>query len=273
MCFFSISDLTAGYGKKTIVKNLSLSVDSECLLGILGANGSGKTTLLKAVCGILPHTGSCVLEGTILERQTPRQLALLCSYIPQRSGISIDISALDVVLMGFNPQLRLLERPSAAMKEKAAGALALAGLEGKEDSNYLTLSEGQKQLCILARTLCCGSRLLLLDEPESALDFRFRFQSFTLLRNWLRDSRGAALVSLHDPTLALNYCDRLLLLSKGRALGTICPKTDPPERMETLLEQIYGKVSLAKITNHSGREHLIMLSEDSPWDSNQEVFS
>ena len=64
MDFFTVEDLTAGYGKKEIIDHLSFSVDSGCLAGVLGANGSGKTTLLKAICGILPHTGSCILEGT-----------------------------------------------------------------------------------------------------------------------------------------------------------------------------------------------------------------
>ena len=67
MCFFIVNNLTAGYGGKPILEHLSFRLDRGCLLGILGANGSGKTTLLKAVCGILPHTGSCILEGTALE--------------------------------------------------------------------------------------------------------------------------------------------------------------------------------------------------------------
>lgn len=262
MTFFSVSKLTAGYGKKPIVENLSFSADDGCLLGILGSNGSGKTTLLKAICGILPHTGSCILEGTMLEGLSPRQLARHCSYIPQRSGISIDISALDVVLMGFNPWLGLLERPTAAMKDKARRALALAGLDGMEKRNYLTLSEGQKQLCILARTLCGNGRLLLLDEPESALDFRFRYQMLELLQNWLSDGPRAAVVTLHDPSLALNYCGKLLLLSEGGILGSLCPRTDSLEQMETLLRQIYGNISLSKVLNRSGQEQLIMLQEN-----------
>lgn len=262
MKFFSVDNLTAGYGKNPIVQNLSFDLDGGCLLGILGANGSGKTTLLKAICGILSHSGNCVLEGTILEKLAARQLAQHCSYISQRSGISIDISVLDVVLMGFNPRLGLLERPTAAMKAEGREKLVLVGLAGKEDSNYLTLSEGQKQLCILARTLCSGAQLLLLDEPESALDFYFRYRMLELLQGWLSDNKRAAIVTLHDPALALNYCDRLLLLSEGKILGTLCPKTDSLDQMEILLEQIYGKISLIRLKARSGREQLVMLRED-----------
>ena len=263
MSFFTATNISAGYGGKTIVEKLSFSVDGGCLFGILGANGSGKTTLLKAVCGILPHEGSCILEGEILEKMAPKKLARCCSYIPQRSGISIDISVLDVVLMGFNPWLGLLEYPTAAMKEEGRRALQLVGLDGKEENNYLTLSEGQKQLCILAMTLCSKAKLLLLDEPESALDFQFRYRMLEILRKWLVDGEKAALVTLHDPYLALNYCDRLLLLSEGKILGTICPKTDSLSQMEELLDLIYGKISLSKLTDHSGREHIVMLKESS----------
>lgn len=262
MNFFTVENLTAGYGRQDIIEHLSFSVDGGSLVGVLGANGSGKTTLLKAICGILSHTGSCILNGTALETLTPRQLAQRCSYIPQRSGISIDISVLDVVLMGFNPRLGLLERPAASMEQKGRRALALAGLEGKEQQNYQTLSEGQKQLCIFARALCCEGHLLLLDEPESALDFRFRYQMLELLRHWLSEDTRAAMVTLHDPSLALNYCHKLLLLSEGRILGTLSPGTDSLPQMEELLGQIYGKISLARVTSRGGREYLVMLRED-----------
>ena len=170
MSFFSAQGISAGYGADDIIKDISFSVEAGQLTGILGANGSGKTTLLKAICGILPHSGSCTLKGEGLEELSPKKLARRCSYIPQRSGISIDISALDVVLMGFNPRLGLLEYPSQDMKQQARRALHQVGLAGREEENYQTLSQGQRQLCMLARTLVSQARLLLLDEPESALE-------------------------------------------------------------------------------------------------------
>lgn len=262
MSFFSAANITAGYGKKNVIEDVSFTMERGCLQGILGANGSGKTTLLKTICSTLPHNGTCDLNGTRLEKLTPRQIARLCSYIPQRSGVSIDISAADVVLMGFNPQLGMLEHPTASMKEKAYQALAQTGLAGKEESNYLTLSEGQKQLCILARTLCTEAQLLLLDEPESALDFRFRYRMLKILRHWLTQSHGAAIVTLHDPSLALNYCDQLLLLSEGKVLGTIRPGTDSLKQMEKLLEKIYGRINLTRCVSRDGQTHLVLLKEE-----------
>ena len=261
MSFFSVNGLGAGYEKGYIVEDITFELGAGTIMGILGANGSGKTTLLKSICGILPHKGTCVLDGTVLEGLSSRNMARFCSYIPQRSGITIDISVLDVVMMGFNPRLGLLQRPDASMYEAAEKALVQVGLEGRAEENYLHLSEGQKQLCILARTLVTRSKLLLLDEPESALDFRYRYRMLELIRRWVSENRNAAVVTLHDPGLALNDCDRLLLLHEGRLLGSIFPKTDELDHMESMLSRLYGPVSLERITTRSGRTHLVMLKE------------
>ena len=77
MSFFSVSNLSAGYGPSKVVRELSFCAQRSELVGILGANGCGKTTLLKAVCGILPHTGTCSLHGTRLDGLSARQIARL----------------------------------------------------------------------------------------------------------------------------------------------------------------------------------------------------
>ena len=159
MSLLEVRGLTAGYGGRQVVQNASFAAEAGELTGLLGANGSGKTSLLKAVCGILLHAGSCFVAGQRLEGLGPRQLARVCGYIPQRSGIGVDLTAREVVLMGSNPRLGLLERPSAAMRAEADRALAAAGLAGREEENYQTFSEGEKQLCILARALAGGGAL------------------------------------------------------------------------------------------------------------------
>ena len=261
MSVLNVQGLCAGYGEKRVIDQLSFSLAEGRMMGVLGANGSGKTTLMKSIGGILCHEGTCMLGDTKLEGLRARQLSQLCSYIPQRSGISIDISALDVVLMGFNPQLGLLESPSENMKQQAHDALKRVGIGGIAQVNYMHLSEGQKQLCILARTLVAPGRLLLLDEPESALDFHFRYRMLKIIRNWVRDENRLALVALHDPMLALNYCDELLLLKSGRSMGIIRPGSDSLEEMEKMLGEIYGPVSLVSCTDKIGGRHIVMLKE------------
>ncbi len=262
MSFFDAKGISAGYGKETVIENISFQLERGVLLGVIGANGSGKTTLLKSLCGILPHQGTCTLDQTVLEKQSPKQLARIVSYIPQRSGISIDISVLDVVLMGFNPRLGLLEHPTKQMKAAAMAALEQVGLADKAEMNYLHLSEGQKQLCILARTLVSDSKLLLLDEPESALDFRFRYQILSLLRRWVTQGTRSAIVTLHDPTLALNFCDQLLLLGDDGILGILEPQTESFDKMEQMLSMVYGGISLQRCQNRKGQSQIVMVRED-----------
>ena len=246
MSLLEVRHLCAGYGKRRILEDISFSLDPGELVGVLGENGSGKTTLLKSVCGILPHRGECLLGGGNREDLSSRQLARKISYIPQRSGISIDLSALEVVLMGFNPQLRLLEYPNAAMKRRAGQALEAVGLGGRGEENFQSLSQGQQQLCILARTLVSQAEVLLLDEPESALDFGGRYRMLGQLQDFLGREK-AALVTLHDPQLALNRCHRLLLLSGGKLMGEIFPGRSSLRDMETALEKLYGELSLSRV--------------------------
>lgn len=262
MSFVTVSNLTTGYGGNPILRNLSFSLEEGKILGLLGANGSGKTTLLKSICGILPHEGRCLLAGEALEDLSPRRLSQACGYIPQKSGISIDISVLDVVNMGFNPFLKLLERPTPQMDIHARAALKQVGLEGMEDRNYLTLSEGQKQLCILARTLAAPRKLLLLDEPESALDFHFRHRMLDILDHWRREEKRSVILALHDPDLALNSCDEILLLDHGQILGRVCPASAPFGEMEALLAQLYGPVRLHSLPSGEGKKRIIMLRRE-----------
>lgn len=257
-----VRKLSAGYGSARILTELSFQIPSHSLVGILGINGSGKSTLLKALCGILPSSGEIRLCGQNIRRLSPREMAKLSRYIPQRSGISIDISVLDVVLMGFNPELGLLEYPNASMKEAAMEALRAVGLESKSRSNFQTLSEGQKQLCILARTLLLKKGVLFLDEPESALDFSGRYRILKLVRKWLTDNDGSAVVTLHDPQLALNTCDRLLLLQGGTLTGSLTPAEDSPEEMAEKLSRLFGPLSVQRCRTRDGCSQFVLLNEE-----------
>ena len=253
----TIEHLSAGYGNRLVLRDVSFRADGGMLTALLGANGCGKTTLLKVLCRQLPSTGRCLFEGTLLSALSRRTLAKRISYIPQRSGIGISLPVLEVVLMGFNPALGLLERPSPAQRQKALEALAAVGMAEFAGEDYQRLSEGQKQLCILARTMIEDARLLLMDEPESSLDFFHRHRIMRLLSGLVTGSDKACLVTLHDPALALEYCRRLILLRDGVCVAALEPESDNLRRMEEALTEIYGPVRLMRL-----EKRLIMIPAD-----------
>ena len=257
---FTVENLAVRLGDKNILQNVHFTIDTPGqLVGILGANGSGKTTLLRAVAGLLPHTGCCLMDGVPLESLSTRCLAQTVSYIPQQSGISVSMSAREVVLMGCNPRLGVLQSPTAAMCAAAEEALRTVGLVDKAEQDYLTLSGGEKQLCILARTIAEDAPLLLLDEPDSALDLANRSRMTALLAQLVHTGGKTALVCLHDPALALDSCDILVVLQGGGVAAVLHPRTDPPAVLQAALAAVYGPLELLPITDCRGRRRLALL--------------
>lgn len=252
MSLIKIENICAGYGEDNIIENISFDINAGEMVGILGANGSGKSTLEKAVCNVLTHDGNVTIDGLVIEELKVPRVANIISYIPQRSGIGIDISVLDVVMMGFNPKLGFLENPDQTMKKQALDVIERLGLADKSDSNFMQLSEGQKQLVIIARALVSDAKLLVMDEPESALDFSIRYKIMKILREWISCGSRSGLIILHDIMLALNNCDRLILLKDKNIIETVDLHNDSIENMETKLRMIYGDISLVKTTSKKG---------------------
>ena len=258
----TVADLSVTLGRKPVLQKVSFSVQDQApLVGVLGANGSGKTTLLRCIAGIIPHSGHCSLRGTPLETLSAKGLARRVSYIPQQSGIGISLSAREVVLMGFNPRLSMLQAPTPAMQSAAEQTLAQVGLSDFADRDYLTLSGGEQQLCILARTLVQDTELLLLDEPDSALDLHNRVKMLQTVSALVHNGGKAALVCLHDPALALEFCDTLLLLRDGHLIAQLHPKTAPLPETEQLLAKVFGPVQLIRLTDAAGQPRLVLLPQ------------
>ena len=261
--FFSVQDVSVCLGGRQILDHISFSVDAPGhVIGILGPNGSGKTTLLKAVCGELPHGGHVVLEGLELAGLRTKELAKRVSYIPQQSGISISMSVLDVVLMGFYSKLGLLSQPSADMRKDAYHALKQVGMADLAERDYLTLSGGEKQLVIFARTLVEDTKLLLFDEPDSSLDLGNKYRMIQMIRDFVCGNPvKTALICLHDPILALACCDTLMLLKDGHLIRMLRPETDSIKDMELAFTEIYGPVNLLEIPDPQNPDHrrLILL--------------
>ena len=254
MSFFECKDIKYSYGKKRVLDGVSFELEQGEVAALLGANGSGKTTLIKAICSLLGGEGSVYLEKNQLWSKKEREIARLVSYIPQRSGIGISISVLDVVLMGFNARMGMLSPYTDAQRKEAFDALSKVGIGHMADRDYQSLSEGEKQLCILARSFVEQTKLMLFDEPESSLDFKNRYKVMSLLLERVEETGGAAIICLHEPSLAMQFCHRLIVIDEGKCIAQLHPKNDSLEKMEACLSRVYGDIKLHRI-----EDKLVML--------------
>lgn len=244
-------DFSCGYGGKTVVPNCTLTLHNGKLTGLLGANGSGKTTLFKGICHRIETTGTCRIDG-IAHTAPPVRMAKHISYIPQRSGMTLSCSVLDAILMGAHAHTPLFSDYSAGQR-KTAAELLRRFLDVPPETDFLTLSAGQQQLVILARSLMQGADNLLLDEPDSALDFSNKHRILSEIRSISRTDK-CVLLCLHDPNLALQYCDRLLFMRDGVLFEDIClPDT---ERLSAAFRALYGDVQVEYLR---GRPYLIRI--------------
>ena len=247
----SVRDLSAGYGGKSVVKDVSFDVSAGECCGLLGLNGSGKTTLLKSICGLLPVSGGgCYLSGIDCSKMNEKERARCFSYMPQRLSKLIGVTVLDAVMMGLNPKLGLLEFPLESHKADSRQALDKMGIPHLAGDDYSRLSEGQKQLVILARSLVQNAPVMMMDEPDSALDYTNKHKTLTRIRRLIRDEGKTALVTLHDPNLALSYCDRLILLHEGTVISEVRLSDASAEEVRSCLATIYGEITLLE---HDGK--------------------
>lgn len=259
MSLLKVENLYVGYGKKHIVKDVFLKIEEGKTIGILGSNGCGKSTLMKALCKGLSYSGNVWIQDKELRRLSEKALAKSCSYVPQQSGLSIDICVRDVVLMGFHPYLNVLEGPTEEMKKETEALLCQIGLKEYIFSNYMELSEGQKRLCILARSLIARTKLLFMDEPDAALDFEMRNMIMQIVERRVNEDGCGVLCTLHDTNLALAYCDYIYLMKDGKFVGGIAPFEDTKEEIEQKLKLIYGNIKLLTYSRENGDKRLAMV--------------
>ena len=208
-----LQHLTAGYGEKTILQDISLDFPPGTVTAILGPNGCGKSTLLKAAAGLLPLSG-----GEVLATE-PR--ARHIAYLPQSRTVP-EMTVRQLVLHGRFPWLgwpRIYRAEDQAAADEALRRLGIAELANLPLS---ALSGGTRQKCYLAMALAQGADTLLLDEPTSFLDIGCQLDLMSLCRELAVQGKAVAVV-LHDLPLALRFADRVAVMDAGRLLMVESP--------------------------------------------------
>ena len=209
--------LSVGYDGKTLIADVSLPVARGQIVTLIGPNGSGKSTILKTVTGQLPAiAGRVLLDGKELRAHSRSDIARRMAIVMTARIEPELMTCRDVVSSGRYPytgRLGLLSREDRRIVDESLAqtdALAFAG------QPFSSVSDGQRQRILLARALCQQPQLIVLDEPTSYLDIRYKLELLSILRRMVREKNLAVLMSLHELDLAARVSDTVVCVADGR---------------------------------------------------------
>ncbi len=244
-----IEHLSAGYRGKAVVPEVSLDIKKGEIISFIGPNGAGKSTLLKTLYRELaPVAGAVYIDGGDVSKMPLKELARKMSIVTTDRIKPEHMTCREVVMAGRLPYTDGFGVLGKEDRQAAEDAIALMKIEDFADKQFNNLSDGQKQRTLIARAIAQSPEYLVMDEPTSYLDIRYRMELMEVLE--VLAKKGVTIVmSIHELELAVSVSDRLLLVyDDGK---TLC-KT-PSEVMEEglirdlfsltdeMYEKIYGK--------------------------------
>lgn len=244
-----IEGLSAGYRGKAVVQSVNLEIKKGEIISFIGPNGAGKSTLLKTLYrNLSPVAGAVFVDGGDVSKMPLKELARKMSIVTTDRIKPEHMTCREVVMAGRLPYTDGFGVLGKEDRQAAEDAIALMKIEGFADKQFSNLSDGQKQRTLIARAIAQSPEYLVMDEPTSYLDIRYRMELMEVLE--VLAKKGVTIVmSIHELELAVSVSDRLLLVyDDGK---TMC-KT-PSEVMgeglirdlfsltDEMYEKIYGK--------------------------------
>ncbi|HWE98564.1 MAG TPA: ABC transporter ATP-binding protein [Caulobacteraceae bacterium] len=209
----SLAGVSASLHGVQVLSEVNLEAAAGEVVGLVGPNGAGKTSLLRVALGLLDATGGPVrLGGADVRGLGERRRAELAAYLPQSRRAGWNLAAWRLAALGAP-----FVAPAEA-KARALAALGETGIAALAERGVMDMSGGEAARAHLARLLVARTPLILADEPAAGLDPDAALRVMEILRG--RASQGAAVVvTLHDLTLAIRTCDRIVVLAQGRVLA------------------------------------------------------
>lgn len=249
----SFDRVWAGYGRQVVLSDVSFAVAPGEFVVLVGPNGSGKSTVLKTILGLIRPTRGDVQVLGYANREVPKARHQI-GYLPQISQVDPKFPAttFDVVLMGCYGQLGLVRRPGSAERQQAVQSLEEVGLSAYLSTPFGFLSGGQRQRALLARALMGAPKLLLLDEPTTALDVSAQHDLIELIYKLCRERGFTVVMVTHDVNLVVGKADKI-----GYIKGTMLAYDTPNKVLDPeFLSRVYGAEIL--VVEHEGHKRVIV---------------
>lgn len=191
MSLIELENVTLGYDKHIVLKNIDLKIEEGDFICVVGPNGSGKSTLIKGILGLIKP-----LKGKIKYNGLKQNFI---GYMPQETKVDANFpaSVSEIVLSGTLNSIGLKPFYSKEAKEKVLKTLKLLNIENIKNKSFADLSGGQRQKVLLARSLCATSKLLILDEPSNNLDTKSKEKLYETIKN-LNEEGITIIMITHD---------------------------------------------------------------------------
>ncbi len=210
---FTCEYLSFQYKKeKPLFHDLSFTLEKGEILAILGPNGAGKSTLLKCLLGFIKaNEGTVSIDGIPADDMNRALFFQKIGYVPQARNNAFAYTVFETVLLGRSAYLGMFHQPTKKDEQYAFSALEKTGIVHLKDAITSQLSGGELQLVLIARALCSQPELLILDEPETGLDFKNQMKILALLQQFAKDGM-TIIFNTHDPSHALQIAQNALFL-------------------------------------------------------------
>lgn len=234
----TMRDLTVGYDRIPLIKNINLGVRPGEILTLIGPNGSGKSTILKTITKQLKTIGGSVFLGKESMRElTDSEISGHLSMVMTERIHTELLSGRDVVATGRYPYTGRLGILSQQDWQKVDEAIALVHAGEVQQQDFRRISDGQRQRLMLARAICQDTQVLILDEPTSYLDMGFKLDILTTIRMLARKKNLAVIMSLHELDLAQKISDTIACVKGDRI-----DRVGTPEEIFSgnYVQQLYG---------------------------------
>lgn len=254
--YLRTEDMAVGYRGKPLIEHIDLRLRRGEIMTLIGPNGSGKSTILKSIIRQLRLLAGVVcLAGEPMEGMPPQEVAQKLSVLMTDRSQPELMTCRDVAAAGRYPYTGKLGLLTAADWEKVDEALALVHGSALAGQDFTAISDGQRQRVLLARALCQEPEILVLDEPTSFLDIRYKLELLGILKDLVRQRKLAVVLSLHELDLAQRISDIVVCVHNN----TI-ERYGPPEEIFTAdyiprlydvtqgsYEPAFGSLELAKV--------------------------
>lgn len=263
-----IQNLTKRYGKFLALNNLSFHVNKGEIFGFVGPNGAGKTTTMRIICGLLRATSGTVFVDGINAINRPDDIKRKVGYVPDFFGVYDNLKVMEY--MEFYGSLYGMSKGD--VDEISEGLLELVNLSDKKDAFVDTLSRGMKQRLCVARALIHNPELLILDEPNSGLDPRARFEMKEVLKN-LGAMGKTIIISSHILPELSEMCTSIGIMERGHLIvsGKVdeiikASKGNQPIHLRAVSaeyeDEMQGKEFIEKVLKEHPLVSKVMIMED-----------